>query len=97
MSAPLALIKQLIEISNDPSVLGYHHPDFTTILAEVLECDIDYLTVADHAGLQGLMPYAVKRGRYGVVVNSMPFFGINSCLLVNGSAEKLQVQELLES
>jgi len=67
--------------------LGYHVADYQESMSGILADTCRHLLTIDGNGsVVGYMPYREKSGPYGVVINSLPFFGPNSLILAQDEA-----------
>jgi hypothetical protein len=69
--------------------LVYHGWDYRDLLLQLLGCRACYLAVADVSGrLLAALPLMAKDGPYGVVYNSLPFFGSHGGVIGSSAAAR---------
>lgn len=85
-------------LTSVPSSMLYHSLQYRNFLRQVLVDAKDrYLLAFDNEKLVAAIPAFVKPGRFGPVVNSLPFYGSNGSLVVKkGCSEKIS-RELLQT
>ena len=69
-----------------PNSLFYHTIKYKTFLETLLGCSSNYLLLCDNDdSIQGVLPLMWVDGKYGKVMNSLPFYGSNGSMLVTKS------------
>lgn len=54
----------------------YYVWEFRNLLIDLLDCEPHYLAAVDEKNkVQGILPLMMKDGPFGIVINSLPFFG----------------------
>ena len=53
----------------------YYSLKFKNFLKDLLECDENYLLAIKNGEIEGVLPLMRKKGKFGYVYNSLPFFG----------------------
>jgi len=73
----------------------YHSKNHIKFLESILGIKPNFITVKEDNELVGVMPYFEKKEEYGIIINSLPFFGSYGGAISNNSnvVEKL-VEEL---
>ncbi len=61
--------------------LIYYSLEYRNLLVNLLQCDSDYLIVVEKGNILGILPLMIKNGKYGKIINSLPFFGSNGGIL----------------
>jgi len=62
---------------DSPSLLGYHTPAYMSALTEVLHDNPLYIVAYCEKEVAGFLPLRWRDGKWGPVINSLPFFGPN--------------------
>ena len=82
--------------SADPCSLVYHTIEYRDFLASVLPTACPrYLLAFEGDSLRAALPAFSIDGPYGVIVNSLPFYGSNGGILSRGGANEAEIQSLL--
>lgn len=64
--------------------LFYYSIKYKKFLESILNCESDYvLAINDEGGIEGVLPLMFRKGKYGTVVNSLPFYGSNGGILAS--------------
>ena len=71
------IIEEAIQTIDSPSLLGYHTPAYMNALTKVLDDNPVYLVAFFEQRIAGFLPLRWRRGKFGTVINSLPFFGPN--------------------
>jgi len=71
------IIEEAIQTIDSPSLLGYHTPAYMNALTKVLDDNPLYLVAFFEGKAAGFLPLRWRRGKFGTVINSLPFFGPN--------------------
>ena len=71
------IMEEAIKNIDIPSLLGYHTPAYMNALTEVLNDNPLYLVAFFEKKVAGFLPLRWRRGKLGIVINSLPFFGPN--------------------
>jgi hypothetical protein len=80
-----------IFLSRHRARMLYYMIPYRDLLQAHLGCEAQYFIARDsHERIRGLLPTMVRRGKYGIVVNSLPFFGSHGGVLAD-SPEAEQV------
>lgn len=67
--------------------LIYHGTAYQRFLARILDCRVESLVcAADDGTVRGVFPLLSKEGRFGIVYNSLPFYGSNGGVLADDAA-----------
>jgi len=73
-----------IFLSRHPARMLYYTIQYRDLLIAHLRCEAQYFVARDgHGRICGLLPTMLRRGRYGSVVNSLPFFGSHGGVLAD--------------
>lgn len=64
--------------------LIYHTVKFKNLLERLLGCESRYLVCLDGGEIVGVMPLMEMDGKFGKIINSLPFFGSNGGILARG-------------
>lgn len=64
----------------DGSML-YHSLKYRDLLVQLLAIEATYIIAIDQNEVVGVLPIMIKNGKYGKVVNSLPFYGSNGGIL----------------
>jgi hypothetical protein len=70
-------MEEAIKNIDTPSLLGYHTPAYMNALTEVLNDNPLYLAAFFGKKVAGFLPLRWRRGKAGIVINGLPFFGPN--------------------
>ena len=65
--------------------LIYYSLKYRNFLVNLLQCSSDYLLAVEKGHIVGILPLMIKNGRYGKVINSLPFYGSNGGILANNN------------
>lgn len=78
-----------------PNAMFYHSIKYKDFLEKILGCSSKYLLVCDNKNkILGVLPLMIKNGRYGKVINSLPFYGSNGSILTKDFIhEKILLEE----
>lgn len=68
-------------VSGCPHSLAYHRSDFLGVVSRELGAEPLWIVVRSAGEIVGVMPIAMKSGTYGIVVNSLPYFGSNGAVI----------------
>lgn len=71
------IIEEAIQTIDSPSLLGYHTPVYMKALTNVLDDNPLYLAAFSGEKVVGFLPLRWQKGKYGIVINGLPFFGPN--------------------
>ncbi|WP_104722753.1 peptidoglycan bridge formation glycyltransferase FemA/FemB family protein [Helicobacter mesocricetorum] len=71
----------------------YYSLSFKALLEDVLQCKSHYLIAVNKDKVYGILPLMLRDGKYGEVLNSLPFFGSNGGILANNIEAKNQLLE----
>ncbi|MEM5777471.1 MAG: peptidoglycan bridge formation glycyltransferase FemA/FemB family protein [Candidatus Aenigmatarchaeota archaeon] len=63
--------------------LVYYSIKFKEFLKEVLDCEEEYLLAIENNEIRGVLPLMKRRGKYGYVYNSLPFYGSNGGIIAD--------------
>ena len=72
-----AIIEEAIKHIETPALLGYHTPAYMNALTEVLHDNPLYIAAFFEEKLAGFLALRWCRGKFGTVINGLPFFGPN--------------------
>ena len=62
--------------------LFYYSIKYKDFLEELLQCKSNYLLVIDKdENIQAILPLMIKEGKFGKIVNSLPYYGSNGGIL----------------
>jgi len=53
----------------------YHSTQYKDFLEKLLNCESHYLLAIDNNEIHGVLPLIMMNGKYGFVINSLPFYG----------------------
>ncbi len=67
-------------LSFDESLL-YYSTNYKDLLEEYLNVESNYLLAIDNSEIKAVLPIMKKEGKYGIVLNSLPFYGSNGGIL----------------
>ncbi len=74
--------------------LLYYSTKYKELLEEYLQVDSEYLIAVDNNEIFGILPLMKKSGKYGTIINSLPFYGSNGGVLATtNKAHRLLVDE----
>jgi hypothetical protein len=83
-------------VSKLPDALFYHSIKYRNFLKQILgEARDKYLLAYDNDELIAALPSFVKKGPFGAVVNSLPFYGSNGAIISNAICSDATKIELL--
>ncbi|TLD84592.1 peptidoglycan bridge formation glycyltransferase FemA/FemB family protein [Helicobacter sp. MIT 11-5569] len=71
----------------------YYSLSFKRLLEETLKCKSYYLIATDKDRVYGILPLMIKEGKYGEVLNSLPFYGSNGGILASQMEAKDRLLE----
>ena len=66
---------------NDSMV--YYSLSFKRLLEDTLQCNSHYLVAVNQNKICGILPLMLRGGRYGEILNSLPFYGSNGGILAD--------------
>lgn len=69
----------------------FHSKNHIHFLESILEIKSKFITVREKNELVGVLPYFEKKEKYGIVINSLPFFGSYGGIISN----KLEIQKMI--
>jgi len=69
----------------------YHSKNHLKFLESMLKLKINFITVKEKNELVGVMPFFEKKEKYGIVINSLPFFGSYGGIISNTSDIEVQI------
>lgn len=75
-------------VRDHPHALLYHSLRFRDFLADLLGCDCRYGVAVAGGRVEGVLPVMAAEGPYGLVLNSLPYFGSNGGILASGPAAR---------
>ncbi len=81
---------QFLESTN--FALLYHTPAYMDLISNYLGCEVAYWLCIEKGIITGALPLMIASGKYGKVVNSLPFYGSHGSIL----AKTLTAQKLLQ-
>tara|TARA_B110000046_G_C13025897_1_gene414084 strand:- start:6127 stop:7164 length:1038 start_codon:yes stop_codon:yes gene_type:complete len=71
-------------VENHPEAMFYHTLKYRELITRLLGHEENYLVTLDSDNkIQAILPLMIKTGSIGAVVNSLPFYGSNGCILAN--------------
>ncbi len=73
--------------------LVYYSSNYKELLEDYLNVESKYLLAVDNGDIKGVLPLMKKEGKYGIVLNSLPFYGSNGGIL---SRDKEAINLLVE-
>ena len=71
----------------------YHSKKHLDFLEKILACKSKFIIIKDKNEMKGVLPFFLKKTKYGSVVNSLPFFGSYGGLIAKD--DKI-IKQLLE-
>lgn len=76
-------------VAAQPFALMYHGLQWRNLLKEFLGCRDRYLLARGRDGsLEGVLPVMESQGRWGTVLNSLPFYGSNGGVIASSDAAR---------
>ncbi|AWI33517.1 peptidoglycan bridge formation glycyltransferase FemA/FemB family protein [Helicobacter apodemus] len=72
----------------------YYSLSFKRLLEDVLECKSHYLMAINKDRICGILPLMLRGGKYGEVLNSLPFFGSNGGILADNDESRNRLLEV---
>lgn len=75
------------------NVMIYYSLSFKELLEDTLKCKPYYLVVLDKNRICGILPLMSRNGKYGEVLNSLPFFGSNGGILADNDEARICLLE----
>lgn len=72
-------------VKNNESSLFYHSIKYHQFLKSLLGCDNEYLLALEGEQIQGILPLMKMKGKFGVVYNSLPYYGSNGGIIGSNS------------
>jgi hypothetical protein len=76
------------------NVLFFHHPCYLELLGEHLNATPLILFIEDSEGSSVVMPFLLKEGSKGKVVNSLPYFGSNGSFICFGTPDSINLLKI---
>jgi hypothetical protein len=73
-------------VMSHPKSLIYHTERYKTLLKHHLDCDLHYYLLKNGRSVQAVFAGMSKTGKYGSVLNSLPFFGSNGGILASSES-----------
>lgn len=68
---------------DDKNSLFYYSIKYKNFLEILLSCESEYLIALENDSIQGLLPLMKTKGKFGVVYNSLPFYGSNGGIMAS--------------
>ncbi|MBI68464.1 MAG: hypothetical protein CMJ38_00275 [Phycisphaerae bacterium] len=75
-------------INNNKNTLFYHQIKYKNLLKYILGCDENYILLYDDNKLCGVLPILLKDGKYGHILNSLPYYGSNGGIIAENNKYK---------
>jgi hypothetical protein len=63
-------------LNNEKNLFFYSIP-YKNFLEELLNCESEYICSINYSDITGVLPIMYKKGRFGKVLNSLPYYGSN--------------------
>ncbi len=82
-------------VQDSPLGMLYHSIKWLRILADFTGVIPLHLVAKDHDRLVGILPVFLKKGKWGNVLNSSPFYGSHGGVLVHSEEYKAEIQQQL--
>ncbi len=79
-----------------PQAMLYYALPFSSLLEDFLQCSCETLVAIHNGKIEGILPLMSKTGKYGKILNSLPFYGSNGGALVNNKEAELLLLESYE-
>ncbi len=76
-----------------PDALVYYSLRFRNLLMDVLHCRPCYAIAVENRSVSGVLPLMGSEGRYGTVLNSLPYFGSNGGILAQNETAREALDE----
>ncbi|WP_143421802.1 peptidoglycan bridge formation glycyltransferase FemA/FemB family protein [Helicobacter pullorum] len=71
----------------------YYSLPYKCLLEDFLKCNSRYLVVYDNGKIHGVLPLMYRKGKYGEILNSLPFYGSHGGILAtNDDAYDLLIE-----
>lgn len=71
----------------------YYSLSFKNLLEEFLNCKSLYYVAYDSGKIHGILPLMYRGGKFGEVLNSLPFYGSHGGILASNNEAKLKLTE----
>lgn len=81
-------------LNNCDNAMIYYSLSFKELLEDTLKCKPYYLVALDKNRICGILPLMSRNGKYGEVLNSLPFFGSNGGILTNDNEARNRLLEV---
>jgi hypothetical protein len=78
---PLLFCQYSDFLNKQKAGLFYYSIKFKQFLEEVLKCNAEYYVVTENNNISAILPTMSKKGKYGKVINSLPFYGSHGGIL----------------
>lgn len=65
------------------NAMVYYSLSFKRLLEDTLQCNSHYLVALNQDKICGILPLMLRGGRYGEILNSLPFYGSNGGILAD--------------
>lgn len=75
----------------------YYSLPYKKLLEDFLKCSSYYLVAYDRGKVYGILPLMYRKGKYGEVLNSLPFYGSHGGILASNKEAKLSLIEVYNS
>jgi len=75
-------------IESHEYTLFYYSLGFRDLVSSHLDCQSKYLLALEDEKITGILPLMLKKGKYGIVANSLPFFGSNGGVISKSLSAK---------
>ena len=85
------------KIINQNESTFYQSVNHLKFLESILKLKANYISIKDKNKLVGVMPYFEKKEEYGIVINSLPFFGSYGGIISNSSEIDKKILDELNS
>ncbi len=80
-------------VLSHPDALVYYSLRFRNLLTDVLHCRPCYAIAVENRAVTGVLPLMASEGRYGMVLNSLPYFGSNGGILAQNDRARKALEQ----
>lgn len=70
-------------LQSSPAALIHYSTEYKNLLANYLNCEVEYWLCEEEDIITGVLPLMIKEGVHGKVVNSLPYYGSTAGILAS--------------
>ena len=75
-------------LDKHPLNLLYYSLKYRDLIKTILDCEPLYLIAIEEEEIKGILPLMIKKGCYGKIINSLPFYGSHGGMLYSNDESK---------